>query len=155
MATTVTTHAGSVKIRHPLAPLGLSLITLGIYGLYWYYAINAEMRDQGEDVSPGVALLAITLGAFLIIPPFVSLYNTGERIRRVQQRHGVTSQIIPVLALIMVFIPLVNMFQTAYLQSALNAAWENARNGAAGALGAPGQALPGTAPTATPELGQV
>jgi hypothetical protein len=62
----------------------------------------------------------------LIVPPLVSLYNTAERIRRVQERAGVTSPISPVLALVLLFIPLVNIFQTAYMQSALNAAWERA-----------------------------
>src|SRR5680860_1041852 len=89
MATTHTLENGAtVKVRHPLAPLGLAIVTLGIYQLVWYYKINAELRSQGENVSPGVALLAVSLGIVLIIPPFVSLYNTAERIRRVQERAG-------------------------------------------------------------------
>jgi hypothetical protein len=126
MARTVTLNGQTVKVRHPLAPLGLGIITLGIYTLVWYYLINDEMRRQGEDVSPGVALLAITLGIFLIIPPFVSIYNTAERIRRTQERNGVTDPISPVLALILLFIPIVSAFQTAYLQAGLNRAWERA-----------------------------
>ena len=127
MASTHTLANGlAVKVRHPLAPSGLAILTLGIYQLVWYYKINAELRSQGEEVSPGTALLAVTLGAVLIVPPFVSLYNTAERIRRVQERAGVTSTINPVLALVLLFIPLVNIFQTAYMQSALNAAWERA-----------------------------
>jgi hypothetical protein len=138
MASTHTLANGiAVKVRHPLAPLGLAILTLGIYPLVWYYKINAELRSQGEDVSPGMALLAVTLGAVLIVPPFVSLYNTAERIRRVQERAGVTSTINPVLALVLLFIPLVNIFQTAYLQSALNAAWERAAGVTALATGAP------------------
>jgi hypothetical protein len=127
MASIHTLDGGAtVKVRHPLAPLGLAMITLGIYQLVWYYKINSELRANGEDVNPGVALLAITLGAFVIVPPFVSVYNTAERIRRVQGRAGVTAPISPVLALVLLFIPLVNIFQTAYVQGALNAAWERA-----------------------------
>jgi hypothetical protein len=63
VARTVTLNGQAVKIRHPLAPLGLGIITFGIYTLVWYYLINDEMRRQGEDVSPGVSLLAVTLGA--------------------------------------------------------------------------------------------
>jgi hypothetical protein len=127
MASTHTLDNGAtVKVRHPLAPLGLAIVTLGIYQLVWYYKVNAELRSQGEDVSPGLALLAVSLGVVLIVPPFVSVYNTAERIRRVQERAGVTSPISPVLALVLLFVPLVNMFQTAYMQSALNAAWERA-----------------------------
>jgi hypothetical protein len=138
MASTHTLANGApVKVRHPLAPLGLAIVTLGIYQLVWYYKINAELRSQGEDVSPGVALLAVTLGLVLIVPPFVSLFNTAERIRRVQERAGVTLTISPVLALALMFIPLVNIFQTAYMQGALNAAWERAAGVTAPAVGAP------------------
>ncbi|MEX1162104.1 MAG: DUF4234 domain-containing protein [Nitriliruptor sp.] len=138
MASTHTLDNGAtVKVRHPLAPLGLAIVTLGIYQLVWYYKINAELRSQGEDVSPGVALLAVSLGLVLIVPPFVSLYNTAERIRRVQERAGVTSTISPVLALVLMFIPLINMFQTAYMQSALNAAWERSAGVTALAVAAP------------------
>jgi uncharacterized membrane protein len=126
MARDITLGSGNVKVRHPLAPLGLGIITLGVYPLVWYYKINSELRDQGEDVSPGVALLAITLGVFLLVPPFVSNYNTAERIRRVQERNGVESPISAVVALVLLFIPVINAFQTAYLQAGLNRAWERA-----------------------------
>jgi hypothetical protein len=69
--------------------LVLPLITLGIYHFVWYYKINRELRDNGSDVEPGMALLALTLGAVLIVPPFVSVYNTGQRIAEAQRRAGV------------------------------------------------------------------
>jgi hypothetical protein len=126
MARDIVIDGSYVKLRHPLAPLGLGIITLGVYPLVWYYKINAELRSQGEDVSPGMALLAITLGVFLIVPPFVSMYNTAERIRRVQERKGVGNPLSSVLALVLLFIPFANLFQSAYLQAGLNRAWERA-----------------------------
>ena len=124
MAQEVTLNGQIVKIRHPFGPLRLTFITLGIYGLYWYYAINKELKADGEEVEPWVSLLAITFGAFLIVPPFVSIYNTAARTQRAQERHGAASQISPVLALIMVFIPIVSIFWSVYMQSSLNGAWE-------------------------------
>ena len=61
------------------------LITFGIYRIVWWYKINREARDLDERivVSPGLAVLAITLGAFIIVPPFVSVYKTGERIGQI------------------------------------------------------------------------
>jgi hypothetical protein len=126
MARDIVIDGSNVKVRHPLAPLGLGIITLGVYPLVWYFKINSELRGQGEDVSPGVALLAVTLGAVLLVPPVVSMYNTAERIRRVQERKGVDSPISAVLALVLLFIPFVNAFQSAYLQAGLNRAWERA-----------------------------
>ena len=63
------------------------LITLGIYHLVWYYKVNREARDfdQRIDVNPVLALLAITVGWLVIVPPFVSVYSTGVRIARMQQ----------------------------------------------------------------------
>ena len=127
MAQDVTLNGSIVKIRHPFAPIGLSIITLGIYGLYWYYAINKELQTAGQKVEPVVSLLAITIGALLVVPPFVSLYNTADRTRRTQEHFGATNQIVPVLALVMVFIPIVSFFLSAYMQSNLNSAWSASR----------------------------
>lgn len=138
MARTHIINGCSVKTRHPLAPLGLSILTLGIYGVYWYYAVNRELRDLGEDVKPGLSVLAVTLGALVIVPLFVSQYNTAERIRRVQERAGIASPISPVVALVMLVIPFFNMLQAAYLQSGLNRAYE--------------QLLPATAASSSPSV---
>jgi hypothetical protein len=124
MAVDHTIQGAHVRTRHPFAPLGLSLITFGVYGLYWYYTINREMRDLGEDVKPGRALLAVTLGALVIVPAVLSMYHTAERILRLQTRAGVQTPISPVLAVVMLVIPIVNYFQMYYLQSALNGAYE-------------------------------
>lgn len=113
-----------VKERHPFAPLGLSLVTLGIYPIVWWYKINREMRDLGENVSPGISVLAVTLGALLIIPPFVSLWMTSERISRVQERAGVQRFTSPGIALILAIIPIAGLFLWAYLQSGLNRAYD-------------------------------
>ena len=63
------------------------LITLGIYHLVWYYKINREARDFDENITvePVVSLLAITVGWIIIIPPYVSIYRTGERIAQMQE----------------------------------------------------------------------
>ena len=57
------------------------LITLGIYFFVWYYKVNREARDFDPeiDVAPAVSLLAVLIGWIIIIPPFVSIYRTGER----------------------------------------------------------------------------
>jgi hypothetical protein len=47
------------------------LITLGIYHLVWWYKINREARDldAGIEVSPAVSVVAITIGALIVVPP--------------------------------------------------------------------------------------
>jgi drug/metabolite transporter (DMT)-like permease len=74
------------KIRNPLGVVGLGLITLGIYLIFWYYFINKELAEMGKarnteelGTSPGTSVLAITLGVLIIVPPFVSIYRTWSR----------------------------------------------------------------------------
>ena len=53
-----------MKKRSPIMVLILSLITLGIYGIYWYVVIKREMNSQGAQIPT----------AWLIIIPFVNIY---------------------------------------------------------------------------------
>ncbi len=81
------------KIRNPLGIIGLAIITLGIYAFFWYYYANKELAEIGKargtdemGDSPGTSVLAVTLGAFILVPPFVSAYkfctrlSAGERL---------------------------------------------------------------------------
>ena len=74
------------KTRDPLGVALLTLVTLGIYFFVWSYKVNREIcelgRARGTDElgeSPGTSLLAVTLGALIIVPAIVSLYNTFQR----------------------------------------------------------------------------
>jgi hypothetical protein len=124
MAQTVVVNGEEFKRRNIVGVwLGLPLITFGIYHLVWYYKINNEARRflKDEGIHPAISLLAITLGAFLIIPPFVSVYQTAARVQRMQERAGLTSRIEPILALILNF---VFGLHTLYIQSHLNQIWD-------------------------------
>ena len=54
MASTVTVDGRPYLRRNPLGVVGLTLITFGIYGLYWWWKINDELRlVEGDDsISP-------------------------------------------------------------------------------------------------------
>ena len=84
------------KERHPLGVIGLMFITLGIYGIFHYYFINKELAElgkaRGTDAlgdNPMTSVLAITLGAFIIVPPFVSVWNTWKRQDAARKMFGV------------------------------------------------------------------
>lgn len=86
----------TAKIRSLWAVALLPYVTLGIYQLVWYYKINREMRDLGRKRqvtglgdSPGTSLLAVTLGALVIVPAIISVVNTYKRIKLSQQVTGV------------------------------------------------------------------
>jgi hypothetical protein len=83
------------KIRNPLGVIGLSIITIGIYTIFWYYFVNKELREIGRahntdecGTSPGTSVLAITLGIFILVPPFVSIYNTCKRLAAAERLTG-------------------------------------------------------------------
>jgi hypothetical protein len=84
-ATTATGPKG--KVRSPVGTWFLVLITLGIYGLFWYYNTNRELRDYDPRivVRPGLAVLSL----FVPIVNWFSVYNTGKRIRQAQEIAGV------------------------------------------------------------------
>jgi hypothetical protein len=116
------------KVRNPWAVLGLTLITLGIYYVFWYYFINREMRDfgnaNGVDLgqSPATSVIAITLGAFIIIPPFVSIWKTGRRMEGTQRTANVSGGSGP-LWFVVHIIPIVSLFAPVYMQMQLDKAW--------------------------------
>jgi uncharacterized protein DUF4234 len=97
-------------------------LTLGIYHLVWWYKINREAHDLDPeiDVSPPIAVVAITLGALIIVPPFVSVYRTGDRIGRMQAAAGMP---ISCSGLIGLLASLLLGLHALYYQYELNKIW--------------------------------
>jgi hypothetical protein len=127
MAEIVTIEGQAFKKREPLGVLGLSIITIGVYWFYWYYMINDEIRrfEKDETVRPGRALLAVTLGWLIIVPPFISVYNTSLHIARMEQRSGIHQQLSPALNVILLLV--VSVGVGIYSQEHLNRVWDTAR----------------------------
>jgi hypothetical protein len=117
----------TAKIRNIIAVPVLAIITVGIYFFFWWYFIHRELRDYGRakgtdelGTSPGTSLLAVTLGALIIVPAIVSIYRAFHRVTAAQRLTGVD----PLngwigLLLFIVFSPA----YYAYVQSGLNSVW--------------------------------
>src|SRR4051794_37204419 len=119
------------KIRSPWGPALLPIITLGIYAIFWYYFINREMRDLGRAKgepslgdSPGKSVLAVTVGAIIIVPAIISVINTFKRLQTAQRMAGIEPQANGWLAVVMAL--LISPVFYAYEQSELNKVWRNA-----------------------------
>src|SRR4051795_8273770 len=112
------------KIRSPFAPALLPYVTFLIYAFVWYYKINREMADLGRAKgtdelgdSPGTSLLAVTLGALIIVPAVISIYRTFQRTQVAARLTGVE----PLNGWIALLLYLViGIAFPAYLQSGLN-----------------------------------
>lgn len=123
MAELISVEGETYTKRNLLGAWGLIFLTLGIYLFVWHYKVNDEARRYLRDpsIKPGIALLAVLLGWIILVPPFVSIYRTGERVQRMQERAGVVSQVSPALGLLAAFFL---SLQVPYLQEGLNRIWQ-------------------------------
>jgi Domain of unknown function (DUF4234) len=118
----------TAKIRSVVWVIVLELVTLGIYGFFWWYFIHRELRDYGRakgttelGTSPGRSLLAITLGLLIIVPAIISIFRGFKRVQAAQRLNGIE----PIngwigLILFLVFYPAL----MGYMQSGLNSVWQ-------------------------------
>jgi len=115
------------------------LITLGIYHLVWWYKINQEAHDFDEriEVNPVWSMLALLIGWIIIVPPFVTVYRTGERIAQMQEAAGMQRSCNGVIGIIGMF---VLSLQSLYYQYELNKIWAH--------LGSPAEGTTVTLPGA-------
>jgi hypothetical protein len=106
------------KTRHPWGVWGLSLITLGIYFLYWWYKANEEVNDfdPSIEVDPVLAMLAL----FVPICNIVTIVRTGQRIGQAQENTTGANDTNGWLGLLLAVI---GGFDLVYYQSNLNKLW--------------------------------
>jgi hypothetical protein len=102
----------------------LTMLTFGIYGLYWYYKTHEELKAySGEGIGGAMALLIAALVGFAI--PFI----TGSEVGKLYQREGMDPPVsgktglwvIPGFLLFFIG-PLIYL---AKVQGALNRFWES------------------------------
>ena len=116
------------KIRNPIAVVVFTIITLGIYQIFWWYFANREMADYGKargtkelGDNPAKSTLALFPGAFIVVPAIWTLVTTFKRIQAAQRLNGQT----PIngwlgLVIFLVISPVL----VGYMQSGLNSAWK-------------------------------
>ena len=148
MATTVVVNNQPFKRRNPLAVwIGLPLITLGIYYFVWWYKINDEAKRflNDQSINPVLSVVAVTLGAIVIVPPFVSAYGTTQRIARMQERAGMPAgtRANPWLAVLLHF---VFGAHALYMQLELNRIWDGYAQPGTRALSPPAAPPPAPPP---------
>jgi hypothetical protein len=124
-----------IKVRSTVWPVVWTVLTLGVYGAYWWYQVNRELRDVGRVYqrpelgdSPGTSLLAMVPGFLVIVPPFVSLYNGCKRVQAAQELAGIPERdrLNGWIALVLVFVGVFFLFipfVISFIQSELNKVW--------------------------------
>jgi hypothetical protein len=107
------------KIRSPVVVILLSVVTIGIYGLYWQYATFKEMKAYaGEGIGGGLGLLfAILLG---VVNVFLMPHEVGNLYVKEGKEAPVTA-----LTGFWVLIPIVGgIIWVVKVQGRLNQVWE-------------------------------
>jgi drug/metabolite transporter (DMT)-like permease len=131
----VSVRGVDIKLRRPWIAFLLAIVTLGIYYLFWYYASNGDLNEYGERldeehnplrVSAGLATLAVSVGALLIVPPFISQWRFYKRIRKAQELANVEPKINHIVGFLLFLFALVLLpFEIPYAQGHLNRLWEH------------------------------
>jgi hypothetical protein len=121
--------SSTAKVRHPVAVAVLSVVTLGIYLVCWWYFINREMADYGRargtsDLgdSPTKSTLALFPGVLVIVPALWTPVTTFKRVQAAQRLAG-QAPINGWIGLILYLVLSPAMY--AYMQSGLNGVWKS------------------------------
>jgi Domain of unknown function (DUF4234) len=107
-------NSGMAKLRSFWVGFGLTIITLGIYHLFWYYFVNGELKEVGEtkrdeklaESSPGLSVVAfLPVVNSVIIPALVSVYKYTRRVKRAEDLAEIPSdrQVKPLVAFLLFF----------------------------------------------------
>ena len=113
------------KLRRPWGVFALSIVTFGLYHLYWYYQANRELRDYGFGTKLFRSLLAQFPGALLIVPPFVSWWRFFGRLQEAQSRAGCARRVDHTTGIFLYLIAFFLLpFELVYAQRHLNALWQ-------------------------------
>jgi hypothetical protein len=155
MATDVVIEQERYRVRAPLGVFGLSLVTGGLYYVWWYWRVNDDARRylRDYDLRPFVSFLAVAMGLLwtpLVVMPLVfhvrawtmtslgvgllflvmlvvSYVRTAGRVRRMQARARIEVVGSPIAQtlLLLLFPPA----GAALLQAHVDRAWETATAG--------------------------
>ena len=92
------------NVRAPIAVILLTIITLGIYGLYWQYSVFRELKEySGDGIGGGLALL------FAFLVGIVNIFLLPAEIGSLYARDGQASPVTGVTGC-WIFLPFVGWF---------------------------------------------
>jgi hypothetical protein len=120
----------TAKIRNPIAVAILSIVTIGIYLVFWWYFVNRELADLGRakgtselGENPTTSTLALFPGALVVVPAIWTTVTTFQRVQAAQRLSGVSPTINGWIGLVLYLV--ISPALYAYMQSGLNSVWSS------------------------------
>lgn len=91
-----------IKERNVVVAIILSIVTCGIYGLYWFVKLTDESKQivgttEGADGILAVILTIVTCGIY----GYYWAYKLGERVDTMKVRRGEVSSSSPILFIVL------------------------------------------------------
>ena len=126
----------TAKLRSPIWVIVLTIVTLGIYHVCWWYFANRELADLGRAKgtkelgdSPVKSTLAIFPGFLIIVPAIWTTITTFQRVQAAQRLSG-QEPINGWIGLLIYFV--FSPAYAGYMQSGLNNVWRGQASAEAG-----------------------
>ncbi|HSO96391.1 MAG TPA: DUF4234 domain-containing protein [Acidimicrobiia bacterium] len=104
------------EVRNPTNVALLSIVTCGLYGLYWAYLVFEELKSYNGEGSGGAvgALLCWIIVGWFVLP---------QEVQKMYQADGKQSPVEPIVGL-WLFLPIIGYFiYMGKVQGALNDYW--------------------------------
>ena len=109
-----------MKERNIAVCIILSIVTCGIYGLYWIYCIVEETKIMtGDDEGPGGVMVIILSIVTCSIYLWYWMFTTGKKLDDLNEREGNASSNYGVLFLILAILEL-SIVNYAIIQNEIN-----------------------------------
>ncbi len=123
-------RGATVTTKNPWALWILTFITLGIWGIVWWYRMNRELRDVSRAydehfwMPPAVSTVLMALWPLAWLPAVATCVISSIRARSVQKGLGAEDRLVnPLIATLLLFVVFSHVW---YIQRALNATWDEA-----------------------------
>ncbi len=108
--------------RNPVTVILLSIVTCGIYSIYWLYKVTSEINAAlGEEKINFVLYFLLGILCFPLI--FVGMYKIDEGLVQLQTRIGLQGKSNFVLWIILSFVGVGSLIMMYQVQEALNEIW--------------------------------
>ncbi|MEM4166059.1 MAG: DUF4234 domain-containing protein [Candidatus Bilamarchaeaceae archaeon] len=111
--------------RSFLFVLLVSILTLGLYWLYWFYKTNDEVKNYARlNSSPILRLLGLIFFSWLFVPGIYVIYLWLKDVKEVAEKRSIDAPSPLLNSLLFFVVPFWGLYVTYRVQATLNNLWD-------------------------------